>query len=167
MQIKSAAKKSGSKKKAAPKASKKSASAKQSAENKELQESKDKAVKVAEKQNRDAEEATKRERETREEAEALEPKDGDEVMIDVDGVPEGLHTVPLMTHLKLLRDAGMQGLRGRVTGSEDSPAGKVYSIDGATFSHKVPAVAVHKVGPTKRAEAAPAKKRVRKSRAKK
>lgn len=91
------------------------------------------------------------------------PKENDLVVMDIDGVPEAIRTVPMSTALKGLSDRGMHQRSGRVVGMEDSDSGRVYVVDGADFTVRVPAAAVRKASLHKEPKAAPvAKKRARK-----
>jgi hypothetical protein len=133
-------------KKAATKAPKKSAASKQAKENQSLQHRKDQEA-------HDRNAARKKEHEeavakAKEEEKAADnvAKENDLVIVDVDNVPEAVQTAPMQASLKGLRDKGMQGRAGRVVGIEDGThAGeRMYVVDGADFTVRVPAAAVHK-----------------------
>lgn len=149
------------KKKSAPK----KAASKQAKDNASLQHRKDQEAQdrnaLRKKEREDAAKKAKEEEAAQDDV----PKENDLVVMDIDGVPEAIRTVPMGNALKGLQDRGMHQRSGRVVGIDDSGQdghGRVYVIDGADFTVRVPAAAVHKASSYKDASKPVAKKRARK-----
>lgn len=146
------------KKKSAPK----KAASKQAKDNASLQHRKDQEAHdrnaLRKKEHADAVAKAKEEEAAQDDV----PKENDLVEMDIDGVPEAIRTVPMSNALKGLSDRGMHKRTGRVVGIDDSGQGghgRVYVVDGADFTVRVPAAAVKKASLHKEPVA---KKRTRK-----
>lgn len=70
------------------------------------------------------------------------PQENDMVTIDSQGVPEALHTAPMVEALRGLNTAGMHGRSGRLVRFEEGPAGRMGVVEGADFTQQVPAAAL-------------------------
>lgn len=69
-------------------------------------------------------------------------KQNDFVVVNLDQVPNELHTVSMRESLRNLRQAGAHLVSGRVSDVEDTPTGREYVIETASRNYIVPAAAV-------------------------
>lgn len=67
---------------------------------------------------------------------------GDYVVIDLERVPQELHTVPMRESLRGLHQAGGHQIAGRVQEIQDGPTGRQFVIETANRNYTVPAAAV-------------------------
>ena len=74
----------------------------------------------------------------REAAEASLAKEGDEVSIDLERIPNHLQTADMVNRVRGLRNLGAHNKTGRVTRIEQSPEGPMLVVDGPDFTAVVP-----------------------------
>jgi hypothetical protein len=69
-------------------------------------------------------------------------QENDQVVIDLEGVPEALKNSALQAHLDPLHRFGAHGRTGRVARVEQTSDGVFYHVEGPQFGLRVPAAAV-------------------------
>jgi hypothetical protein len=96
-------------------------------------------------------------------------KENDQVVVDIEAVPDAIKNSALASHLNSLTGLGAHGKAGRVARVEQTSDGVFYHVEGPDFAHRVPAAAVRRADEAQKARkgSAAKKKTAKKKSAKK